>query len=155
MLNAAFTVYSAKSGCLLVACLDELTKAWYKHQVANLELEGQALRAWGLPPLPEYNIARVTVNNLEHSAEEVLLAIKGYNTIQGSITLHDKEIQVWKGHRTVSLEVDDEAAASLAIAPNHWFVKLGSATRKVQYTRKLELLARCTAITQTQNWWLF
>ena len=45
MLNAAFTVYSAKLGCLLVACLDELTNAWYKQQVANLELEGQAVRA--------------------------------------------------------------------------------------------------------------
>ena len=143
-LKVAFTKWSVRASCLLVACLTEVTKSWYTLKIDTLNLAGLVFRAWEVPPPITHRRAKITVNGLNHSAEWILRLIKGYNQeIEGEILLQEQEIQKGPdGHLYVALAIDDVAAACLATKHDKWTVDLATDRRRVSYAGKRELVQR-------------
>ena len=144
-LKVAFTKWSVKASCLLVACLTEATRSWYALKIDGLTSKaGLVYRAWEVPPPITHRRAKITVNGLNHSAEWILRLIKGYNEeIEGEILLQEKEIQKGlDGHLYVVLGIDDVAAACLATREPQWTIDLGTDRRRVSYAGKRDLVNR-------------
>jgi hypothetical protein len=144
-LRVAF-IQQLADGTSAIACKDLQTKAWFRAQVADLELEGVKYRAWDAEDKSHLREARINITGIRlREPVEVLKLIRGFNPeLKGELKIIRTDTQPsGQGDKQILIvQMDDDFAATLGTKEEPWVVEFGTAARFANYRGIPALMSR-------------